>query len=597
MIQKNINQIFYLLTRNERKKSFLVLGLILIMAVLDMVGVASILPFIAVISNPEVIETNYVVNQLYIYLKNFGIETNEEFFFSLGVIVFILLVSSLSFKAFSSYVQIRFSLMCEYSIAKRLIEGYLHQPYIWFLNRNSADLGKTVLSEVGQVVNGSLITLINLINYSAIIFFIILLLFAVDFKLTLSIILFLGFSYGLIYKLVRHLLKNIGEKRIKANELRFTSISEAFGASKEVKVGNLEDVYIKRFSVPAKNYANYNSISFIVSMLPRFAIEAVSFGGMLLLILYFMKLGNFINILPLITLYAFAGYRILPAAQAVYSAVVVSKYNQPALNALYEDMKNLKAPNYNKDKLKLFPNKSIRLKNINFNYPNTKRTSLKNINLEILAGTTVGLVGETGSGKTTTVDIILGLLEAQTGTLEIDGQIIDKNNVRKWQRSIGYVPQQIYLADDSVVANIAFGVEPEEIDHHSVKKAAKIANIDKFIMNELPDQYQTKIGERGVRLSGGQRQRIGLARALYHEPEVLVLDEATSALDNITEQSVMKSIAETSNNITSIFIAHRLTTIKNCDNIFLFEKGELKAQGNFDKLAKSNQKFFEMQKN
>ena len=597
MIQKNINKLFYLLTRNERKRSFLVLGLILIMAVLDMVGVASILPFIAVISNPEIIETNYVVNQLYIFLKNFGIETNEEFFFSLGVIVFILLVSSLSFKAFSSYVQIRFSLMCEYSIAKRLIEGYLHQPYIWFLNRNSADLGKTVLSEVGQVVNGSLITLINLINYSAIIFFIILLLFAVDFKLTLSIILFLGFSYGLIYKLVRHLLKNIGEKRIKANELRFTSISEAFGASKEVKVGNLEDVYIKRFSVPAKNYANYNSISFIVSMLPRFAIEAVSFGGMLLLILYFMKLGNFINILPLITLYAFAGYRILPAAQAVYSALVVSKYNHPALNTLYEDMKNLKAPNYNKDKFKLFPNKSIRLKNINFNYPNTKRTSLKNINLEILAGTTVGLVGETGSGKTTTVDIILGLLEAQTGTLEIDGQVIDKNNVRKWQRSIGYVPQQIYLADDSVLANIAFGVEPEEINHEKVKKAAKISNIDQFIMGELPDQYQTKIGERGVRLSGGQRQRIGLARALYHEPEVLVLDEATSALDNITEQSVMKSIAETSNNITSIFIAHRLTTIKNCDNIFLFEKGELKAQGNFDKLAKSNQKFFEMQKN
>ena len=597
MIQKNINKLFYLLTRNERKRSFLVLGLILIMAVLDMVGVASILPFIAVISNPEIIETNYVVNQLYIFLKNFGIETNEEFFFSLGVIVFILLVSSLSFKAFSSYVQIRFSLMCEYSIAKRLIEGYLHQPYIWFLNRNSADLGKTVLSEVGQVVNGSLITLINLINYSAIIFFIILLLFAVDFKLTLSIILFLGFSYGLIYKLVRHLLKNIGEKRIKANELRFTSISEAFGASKEVKVGNLEDVYIKRFSVPAKNYANYNSISFIVSMLPRFAIEAVSFGGMLLLILYFMKLGNFINILPLITLYAFAGYRILPAAQAVYSALVVSKYNQPALNTLYEDMKNLKAPNHNKDKFKLFPNKSIRLKNINFNYPNTKRTSLKNINLEILAGTTVGLVGETGSGKTTTVDIILGLLEAQTGTLEIDGQVIDKNNVRKWQRSIGYVPQQIYLADDSVLANIAFGVEPEEINYEKVKKAAKISNIDQFIMGELPDQYQTKIGERGVRLSGGQRQRIGLARALYHEPEVLVLDEATSALDNITEQSVMKSIAETSNNITSIFIAHRLTTIKNCDNIFLFEKGELKAQGNFDKLAKSNQKFFEMQKN
>jgi ABC-type multidrug transport system fused ATPase/permease subunit len=597
MIQKNLNKIFFLLTSAERKKSFLVLGLILITAILDMIGVASILPFIAVISNPEVIETNFVLSRLYLFLKNFGIETNEEFFFSLGIIVFTLLVSSLSFKAFSTYIQIRFSLMCEFSIAKKLIEGYLHQPYIWFLNRNSADLGKSILSEVGQVVNGSLITLINFINYTAIIFFILLLLFLVDFKLTLTIIFFLGFSYGLIYKLVHHLLRNIGEKRIKANELRFTSISEAFGAAKEVKVGNLEDVYIKRFSVPAKNYANYNSISSVISMLPRFGIEAISFGGMLLLILYFMKLGSFLNILPLITLYAFAGYRVLPAAQAVYSAIVVSKYHQPALDTLYEDMKNLKVPNYNKDKLKLFPKKSIRLKNINFNYPNTKKTSLKNLDLEIFAGTSVGFVGETGSGKTTTVDIILGLLEAQTGTLEIDDQVINKNNVRKWQRSIGYVPQQIYLADDSVLANIAFGEESEDINQDSVRKAAKIANIDQFVMNELPDQYQTKIGERGVRLSGGQRQRIGLARALYLEPELLVLDEATSALDNITEQTVMKAIAESSNNITTIFIAHRLTTIKNCDNIFLFEKGELKAKGNFDKLTKTNQKFFEMQKN
>lgn len=598
MIRKDTKKIFYLLTPGERKRSILVLGMILFVAILDMIGVASILPFIAVISNPETIETNIFLNKIFISFKMFGVQTKEDFFFSLGVTVFILLVSSLTFKALSTYIQIRFSLMCEYSIAKRLVEGYLHQPYIWFLNRNSSDLGKTVLSEVEQVVNGSLMSIINFLNYCAIIFFILLLLFLVDIKLTLTIIFILGFAYGLIYLLINHFLKTIGIKRLKANELRFTSISEAFGAAKEVKVGNLEDVYIKRFSKPAKNYANYNAMTSIISMLPRFAIEAISFGGLLLVILYFMMLGeDFVSFLPVVTLYAFAGYRILPAAQAVYSAMIISRYHQPALNALYEDMKNLKYIHPTKDNSKLFPKKDIVLRNIHFNYPNSKRTSLKDVNLEILAGTTVGIVGATGSGKTTTVDIILGLLEAQKGTLEIDGNIINKNNVKNWQRSIGYVPQQIYLADDTIAANIAFGVDDKEINHDAVKKAANIANLENFILNELPKQFQTYIGERGVRLSGGQRQRIGLARALYHQPKVLILDEATSALDNITEQAVIKSISETSKNITSIFIAHRLTTIKNCDSIFLFEEGELKAKGSFEELTKSNKKFLKMQQN
>ncbi len=598
MIKQDINKIFYLLTKEERKKSIIVLGLILVMAILDMIGVASILPFIAVISNPEIIETNIFLNKLFIFLNAFGIETQQDFFFSLGVIVFILLVSSLAFKAFSTYVQVKFSLLCEYSLSKRLVEGYLHQPYIWFLNRNSAELGKSVLSEVGQVVNGSLITLINFVNYCAIIFFILLLLLIVDLKLTLAVIIFLGSSYGIIYKLIHIYLRKIGEKRIKANELRFTTISEAFGAAKEVKVGNLEDVYINRFSEPAKNYAKYNTMTSIISLMPRFAIEAISFGGMLLVIIYFLFLGKaFVNFLPIITLYAFAGYRILPAAQAVYSSLIVSRYHQPALNTLYEDMKSLKTPNLITDELKLIPQKRIVLNNINFNYPNTKKTSLSNVNLEILAGTTVGIVGATGSGKTTTVDIILGLLEAQKGTLEIDGTVINKKNVRQWQRCIGYVPQQIYLADDTISANIAFGIDQKDINHNLVQKCAKIAHLDEFIVNELPEQYQTFIGERGVRLSGGQRQRIGLARALYHQPSVLVLDEATSALDNITEKSVMKSISESSKNITSIFIAHRLTTIKNCNTIFLFEKGELRAQGNFQELTEKNKHFWKMQQN
>tara|TARA_B100000927_G_C16453496_1_gene464844 strand:- start:6 stop:1808 length:1803 start_codon:yes stop_codon:yes gene_type:complete len=592
----DLKKIFYLLTSSERKKSILLLIIILFVALLDMIGIASILPFIAVISNPELVETNFLLNKLFILSNGVGVNTKEDFYFILGIIVFILLISSLSFKALSTYVQLRFSLMCEYSIARRIVEGYLHQPYIWFLNRNSADLGKTILSEVGQVVNGSLISIINFVNYWMIIIFIIILLLIVDLKLTLIIISVLGFAYGTIYLAVKHFLKAIGEKRIKANEQRFLSISEAFGAAKEVKVGNLEEVYLDRFSKPAKNYANYNAISSIISMTPRFAIEAISFGGLLLVILYFMRAGNdFVNFLPVLTLYAFAGYRILPAAQSVYSAMIVSRFNKPALITLYKDVKSLKTSNPIKSYNKLFPKKNILLKNVNFNYPNTKKISLKNIDLEIIAGKSVGIVGATGSGKTTIVDIILGLLEPQHGTLEVDGKIINKDNVRSWQRSIGYVPQQIYLADDTIARNIAFGVDSDKINQQSLKRAAKIANLDQFITNELPKEYETYIGERGVRLSGGQRQRIGLARALYHQPKVLILDEATSSLDNITEKSVMKLINESSKDITSIFIAHRLTTIKNCDTIFLFDNGTLKARGSFKELSMKNEKFFMMQ--
>ena len=236
-------------------------------------------------------------------------------------------------------------------------------------------------------------------------------------------------------------------------------------------------------------------------------------------------------------------------------------------------------------------NSAITLNNIHFRYPNTSRSALQGISIKISAKSKVGLVGSTGSGKTTAVDLVLGLLEAQDGTLEVDGQVITEHNKRAWQRAIGYVPQQIYLADDTVAANIAFGLDAKDIDQAAVEFAAKIANLHDFVHNELPQQYQTTVGERGVRLSGGQRQRIGIARALYHKPQVLILDEATSALDNLTEQAVMEAVHNLGRDTTIILIAHRLSTVRECDMIFLLEKGELKAQGAFEELTRANEQF------
>jgi ABC-type multidrug transport system fused ATPase/permease subunit len=283
----------------------------------------------------------------------------------------------------------------------------------------------------------------------------------------------------------------------------------------------------------------------------------------------------------------------MPALQQVYASLTQMSFVGPSLDKIYNDLKNLKLLHINQNQVLLSLNKKIVLKDIHFNYPNSQRTAVKNINLTINAKSTVAFVGATGSGKTTMADIILGLLETQKGTIEIDGKAINQQNLRSWQSSIGYVPQHIYLTDDTVAANIAFGQDTKNINLSTVEKVCKIANLHDFIINDLPKSYQTTIGERGVRLSGGQRQRIGIARALYYNPQLLILDEATSALDNQTEKFVMDAIYNLNKYVTIILIAHRLNTVKNCDKIFFFSKGGLKDQGNFDEL-KNKYQFFEI---
>jgi len=330
----------------------------------------------------------------------------------------------------------------------------------------------------------------------------------------------------------------------------------------------------------------------VIRQLQRFVLEAIAFGGMLLVVLYLMtQSSSFASALPIIALYAFAGYRLMPALQQIYGAVIQLRFAGAALDALHADLMSLQParPSPSQDALPF--GQVIMLNKVQYRYPNAPRPALKNLTLAIPARATVGLVGATGSGKTTTVDLILGLLEPQEGTLEVDGKVIAEHNKRAWQRTIGYVPQQIYLADDTVAANIAFGLDAKDINYAAVERAARIANLHDFVLNELPQKYQTTVGERGVRLSGGQRQRIGIARALYHNPQVLILDEATSALDNLTEKAVMEAVHNLGHEITIILIAHRLSTVKACDQIFLLEKGELKAQGKFDELTAASERF------
>jgi len=584
-----IKKLLELLSPLERKRLVKVLGMVIIMALLEMLGVVSILPFMAVLANPDLIYTNTLLS---IVFTTFNFQSTQSFLFTLGLLVFIFLVISLSFKAVTIYIQLRFTMMLEHSIGKRLVEGYLHQPYSWFLNRNSADLNKVILSEVSNVVNSGMLPLMNLIAYGGVVSALLILLIFINPVTTFVVFIILGVAYGLIFKYVRRSLARIGKEHVEANQERFIAVTEAFGAFREIKVGGLEHIFISRFSEPTKTFASHQATAQVISQLPRFVLEVLAFGGILLIILHLMSQGgNFINILPIVALYVFAGYRLMPALQQIYGASTQLRFVGPALNNLQKDMNSLYRTNKSSESSVLIPKQSIKMTNLNFSYPNMETLALKNINLFIKVPSVIGIVGATGSGKTTIVDLMLGLLEPQSGTLSVDGEQITANNCRAWQRVIGYVPQQIYLTDDSVAANIAFGVNPKQVSQEAVERAAKIANLHDFIVNDLPLGYATKVGERGVRLSGGQRQRIGIARALYHNPRVLILDEATSALDNYTERAFMKSVYNLREELTIIMIAHRLSTIENCDHIFLLENGFVKDEGTFQHLVMNNNFF------
>ena len=366
---RNFKKLLFLLSPAEQKRAGLLLVMIIIMALLDMIGVASILPFITVLTNPSLIETNIILKTIFQASISFGVKTNEEFLFFLGIIVFLLLIISLSFKALTSYVQILFVQMREFTIGKRLMEGYLRQPYSWFLSRHSADLGKTILSEVSAVIGGGMRPLIDLIAKSILTIILIALLVAVDPKLTFIVGLSLGSVYLIIFYFVRNFLNKSGKERLKNNQLRFTTINEAFGAVKEVKVGGLEEFYIKTFSNPAQIYARTQASSQVIAQLPRFILEAIAFGGILLIIIYTIsQTGNLNNSLPIIGLYVFAGYRLMPALQQIYTSFTRLEFVGPSIDKLHNDLKNLKPSSKKLDQKTLVFNKTINLNNIHYSY-------------------------------------------------------------------------------------------------------------------------------------------------------------------------------------------------------------------------------------
>ncbi len=585
----------YLFKKKENFQISLLLVGSIIMAFFEVVGVASILPFMSMVLDPDQISSNQVLSFLFNF---FNFNDVETFLFYSGVAVLVLLAFSNFFSAFMYWAITYFSKMQGHIISMRLLKHYLSNNYLFFLERNSSDLGKNILSEIDRVVKGVVLQALQAISKAILTIVVLAFLIYINPVIAIMTILSIGGAYLFFYIITRSYLSRIGEKQSIALFNRFRTVDEAMMGIKDIKLKSLERNFIGRFRQPSIDNARFSAQSLVIAILPRYLLETVAFGGIISIILILLSNDVLISeIIPVLSLYAVAGYRLLPAVQNIYSAQSMIKYNHPALMIIINDLKEIedagKNKQSNKEDQKIIFDKKITLDNILFKYPKSKKNVIDGVSLSIKKNTSVGFAGSTGSGKTTLIDIILGLLNPIDGKFMIDDIVIDNNNLLSWQNKISFVPQMIFLIDESIRSNIAFGIEPNDIDQDKVVKAAKLANLDSFV-SDLPEKYNTLVGENGVKLSGGQRQRIGIARALYNEPEVLVLDEATSALDGITENYVMEAIESLSNKLTLITVAHRISTIENCDMIYFLEDGKIKDYGNFSQLISKNAQFKEM---
>lgn len=571
----------------------MVLAVICIGAFASAVMVGSVMPFLAVLADPSRIETTPSLARIY---SAFGFSSVYGFLVALGLASVAMIILSSVIQIIKAWATAQFVLMRTHSISSRLLATYLAQPYTFFLNRHSGEMGPRILSEAGQVVSqflrpagefiAALLTTVAIVG---------LLVWLAPLVAILSVVV-LGGSYGVIYLLARKRLALLATRGMERNRERYRMANEALVGIKEIKLLGRENAYLERYALPSEVLAQTEIKQAVVSQVPQLGLQAFSLGGMILLCLALIDPSGIASgaalgdLLPTIGVFAFAGQRLMPELSKLYQSLAIMRAGSASVTAVSEDLelRPVSGSGLLASDTVLRLRAELRLQQVSFSYPNSDRAGLRDISLSIVSGEKVGIVGTTGAGKTTLADTILGLLEPQQGKLIVNGTDITEGNVRSWMRSIGYVPQDIFLIDATVSENIAFGIPPDAIDPVRVRDAARIAQLDKFIQNDLSHGYATHIGERGIRLSGGQRQRIGIARAMYHDADMIVFDEATSALDNLTEADVMKAIDALPGDKTILIIAHSLSTVRSCDRIVVIDNGRVVGCDTWDALMAGN---------
>lgn len=567
---------------------------ILIMALLQVIGIASILPFMQIVAEPQAISQN----EFLIWIQNqLGINGARSMLIATGLGVFVLIILGNSFSALTVWLQHKYSWEIAHNISTRLLRSYLQRPYEYFLGINTSILLNKILVEVARFTREVLIQLIEFSARSIVVLVIFGLLVWVNPHLALIALGAFGMAYLIIYNFTHRYLSDQGKNRTKGNERLFKSLNEALTGIKTIKVYGAESLFYRRYETASSYLINIYPRVKLISDTPRYLIEILAFGGILGTILFLLITGESVqDILPVLSLYAVAGYRLLPSLQKAFAAISTLRHSFDSLEKIYQDLNEASLSGYDPhgtgQEATVPPlSDKIILNNLVFDYGD--KPVFNNLNIQIKRGTTVAFVGPTGSGKSTLIDLIVGQLEPQQGTIQIDNTSLDRSTVRSWNHQIGYVPQEVFLFDDTISRNIAMTFEDEGIKMEQVEYAARTANIHQFITSELPKGYQQEVGDRGVRLSGGQKQRIGLARAFYRNPKLLILDEATNALDSITESAVVESLKQLED-LTVIIIAHRLSMVRHADHIFLLQDGKIIDEGNYDLLLDNNKMFREM---
>lgn len=587
---------YALLSRRDRRRAVVVLVLMLATACFALIGVGSILPFLTLAMDPTAVQRSSTLN--WIYARS-GVETVPDFVMVLGVATLTLIVIMNVIAALALWIEMRFINGATHSISVRLLEQYLSRPYDFFLTQNTTDLSKNVLSEVDQLVGGVLRSGTVLLSRGLLATALIALLLIIQPLITLVALGALGILHAIGYSAIHRRLNVLGKKRLETNTARYKFVAEAFGGLKEVKTLGREAFFIRQYEGVSKENSDYVTASRVYPRLPLFLIESLAFGGFMAGVLVLMASGrSMADVIPILGLFAIAATRLLPGFQEILSSLASFRFNEHLLQKFYCDLVETRVEPITSRAAGPQPplafERRIKLEQVGFRYEGTDRNVIGDLTLEVRKNSSLALVGTTGAGKTTLVDLFLGLLVPTSGRILVDDTPLGVDNVLAWRRKIGYVPQDVFLTDDTIKRNIAFGLDDAQIDRAAVEKAASIAHIHDFIVKELPEGYATVVGERGVRLSGGQRQRLGIARALYHDPQLLVLDEATSDIDNITEGYITEAIQNLAGKKTLLIVAHRLRTVTNCDRICVLDDGGIIASGTFNELASTNSVFQQM---
>jgi len=560
-------------------------------AIVETIGVAAILPFMALVTDPSALGRYPALVE---WLNALGLATPRDMLLGLGGATLAVIALGNAGAAANVVVQERFMAHTRSRLASSLFAGYLHQPYAFHVRRDGPSILKVLVGDMSIVVNGVIAPFLTITSRGMVALGILGLLFAQDPVMSLSIALLLGSAYAGVFTIASRSERRLGAEFNRLNLERQRVGQEALGGIKELQLLGRERFTIDRYAGAAKGASDAEAQNRITAQLPRYFLETLAFGGILLiLLLHVARGGNAQALVPVLALFAFAGYRLLPALQYVYAASLSIRFAMPTLlSGIHDDFVNVarvtpEVAEADAQGSSMRFASAIRFEGVGFAYENSGKPVLHDLNLTIRPNESLGLVGPTGSGKTTLADLLLGFYEPTAGRITVDGIALTGAAIRRWRRRVGYVPQHVFLANASVAENIAFGLSPGEIDSAAVRKAARLAQADEFI-SALPGGYAAIVGERGVKLSGGQRQRLGIARALYAEPELLVFDEATSALDGLTEDAVMEAIRSLRGERTIILIAHRLRTVEACDQVVMLDGGRIVAHGSYASLLGSS---------